>query len=498
MDDDDRVPEKEGVRLIGADEAAEALERDDTVRRRRGDEPRFGDRPAAPAAGPRPTIRFPLGPDDDPSTVGATSASRPGDDTALPHWTEPPTGEVPRIFAAEDFEDDASSWSGFSSGQPRWRGEGPDSDEGYDDFSRLADDETRVGAMASDDRPDPEDFFAFDEDEEPWAEDAEPALVGAAEEGWYEDDEETGAVGTRTISSDPRRVAAVRRFDGPGGGGSGAGRDVPVAVGVGVGLAVLALVAFAAGPKFTVVLIAAVLAVAAIELFNVLRQAGYQPAVLLGVASCVTLPLAAYYKGEAGLPAVLFLTVVFGMAWYLAGAGGEDRPVIGLSSTLLGVGWVGVLGSFAALMLALPVTKDAIGSPGLGVLLVAIIGTVGYDLGGFAIGRNAGRTPLSATSPNKTVEGLIGGCIVAVLVTVIACALIAPMSEREFVEWILLGLGVAIAAPVGDLCESLIKRDLDIKDMGTILPGHGGFLDRFDALLFVLPTVYYLARILLY
>lgn len=507
MDDDERIPENEGVRLIGADEAAEALERDDTVRRRRGDEPRFGDRPSVPDAGPggsRPTIRFPLGPDEEARPMGETwPPPRVGDDTALPHWTEPPTGEVPRIFAAEDLEEEAGAWSGFSSGQPRWRGEGPDSDESYDDFSRLADDETRVGALANDDGGDPDDFFSFeDESDERWDEEAEPALVGGDE--WYEDDDDAGGLGTRTISSDPRRAAPSRRFDGPsiasggGGGGSGAGRDVPMAIGVGVVLGVAALAAFAAGPKFAVVLVAAVLAVAAVELFNVLRQAGYQPAILLGTAACVTLPLAAYYKGEAGLPAVLFLTVVFGMAWYLAGAGGEDRPVIGLSSTLLGVGWVGVLGSFAALMLVLPITKDGIGEPGVGVLLVAILGTVGYDLGGFAIGRNAGRTPLSAASPNKTVEGLAGGCIAAVLVTVIACAMIAPFSEREFLEWILLGLGVAIAAPVGDLCESLIKRDLDVKDMGTILPGHGGFLDRFDALLFVLPTVYYLARILLY
>jgi phosphatidate cytidylyltransferase len=510
VDDDDRMPTQEGVRLIGADEAEEALTRDDTVRRRRDDEPRFGDRPAAPSgAGPRPTIRFPLGADEEARPMGETQPAPPSaasgswsddDDTALPHWTDPPTGEVPKIFAAEDLGDDTTSWTGFSSGQPRWRGEGPDArDDEYDDFSRLADDETRVGAMAQDDRPDPEDFFTFDEEQ--WEDDAEPALVGAGgDEEYLEEDEYGGPVGpTRTISSDPRRSAPVRRYDGPPiAGGGGTGRDMPTAIGVGVVLAAVFLGSLVAGPKFTVVLVAAVLGFAAVELFNVLRQAGYQPAILLGVASCVTLPLAAYYKGEAGIPAALFLTVVFGMVWYLVGAGGEDRPVIGLSSTLLGVGWIGVLGSTAALMLGLPTTSEGVGSPGKGVLLLAVLGTVAYDAGGFLIGRSAGRTPLSAASPNKTMEGLAGGCIIAVLVTVVASALMAPFSEVDFLASIVLGIGIAVAAPLGDLCESLLKRDLDVKDMGTILPGHGGVLDRFDAMLFVLPTVYYLARILLY
>jgi phosphatidate cytidylyltransferase len=283
-----------------------------------------------------------------------------------------------------------------------------------------------------------------------------------------------------------------------GGGPGGAGRDLPTAIGVGVAFAAVALIAFSIGGRATVVLVAGILAIAAAELLNVLRQAGYQPAILLGVAATAALPFAAYYKGEVAIPLVLFLTVVFGLLWYLTGAGGDDRPVIGLSSTLLSVMWIGLLGSFAALMLVLPTTADGVGDPGIGVLLVAILGTVGYDVGGFAVGRNAGTRPLSAASPNKTVEGLIGGVIGAILLTVVAAMLIAPFESADFSAVVLVAAAVAVAAPLGDLCESLIKRDLDVKDMSSILPGHGGFLDRFDALLFVLPVVYYLARILLY
>jgi phosphatidate cytidylyltransferase len=484
-DDPKRNPDKEGVRIIGAEEAAEALERDDVAHRRAEGEPKYGDRPSSPSAdGPRPTIRFPLPADESPDAAGSARAA--GD---LPHWTDPPTGEVPRIFAAEDLGDnpsDASAWSSFTSGQPRWRGEG-DVDEGVDDFSQLADDETRVGAMAGDDRPDPEDFFAFD-DEAPDPRWGEQAAVPAG--GTWEDADDPYASGrTRSISSDPRRASSSRTqaaYQRP----ANAGRNVPVAIGVGIGLLALALVAFAAGPKFAVALVTVVVAAAAAELFSVLRQAGYQPATLLGLASCVALPLAAYYKGEPAIPVVLFLTVVFGLVWFLVGAGGPDRPVLGLSSTLLGVGWVGLLGTGAALMLHL-------GEQGIGILWVAILGTVGYDVGGFVVGRNAGTRPLSAVSPNKTMEGLAGGVLGAVAVSVIAASYIAPFADADFVDAVIVALAIAIAAPLGDLCESLVKRDLDVKDMGTFLPGHGGVLDRFDAMLFVLPTVYYLARVLL-
>jgi phosphatidate cytidylyltransferase len=152
---------------------------------------------------------------------------------------------------------------------------------------------------------------------------------------------------------------------------------------------------------------------------------------------------------------------------------------------MLAVTWVGLCGSYAALLLRAP--------DGVGLFLGAVVGTVAYDVGGLFIGRNAGRQPLSTASPNKTVEGLLGGCVVAIIVCVIYGASVAPFDGIW--HGFALGLTVAVAAPLGDLCESLVKRDLGVKDMGGLLPGHGGFLDRFDALLFVLPSVWYLARL---
>ncbi|MEY2450544.1 MAG: phosphatidate cytidylyltransferase [Acidimicrobiaceae bacterium] len=464
----DRRPDEpaEGVRIIGAEEAEKAIERDDVARRLPHDAPRFGDRPDAPPGdGPRPAIRFPLSGVSDPSEI-ERPAVVPPEPVNMPHWTEPATGEVPAILSSggDDDADDLDAWSTFSSSQPRWRGEGTDFErDEFDDFSRLADDETQIGALDPN-RPDPEEFFEFDE--------PDAGIVVSA------------APSTRAISSDPRRTRQRSRPP------SDPGRDVQQAAAVGVGIAVLFLLLAAAGPKYVMVIAVVVVVLASIELFTALRRAGYKPATLLGITAAATLPLAAYWKGEAAYPVVLFLTAAFGLLWYLAGAGGDDSPVLGVASTMLVVGYVVVLGSFAALILTLP--------SGIGVLYGAILTTVGYDVGAFFVGRSLGTRPMSSASPNKTFEGLAAGWIASVLVSVVVLGHISPWDEIGFGEKALFGLVAALAATLGDLCESVLKRDLGVKDMGTLLPGHGGVLDRFDALLFVLPATYYAARILIF
>jgi phosphatidate cytidylyltransferase len=105
---------------------------------------------------------------------------------------------------------------------------------------------------------------------------------------------------------------------------------------------------------------------------------------------------------------------------------------------------------------------------------------------------------MSSASPNKTFEGLAGGWIAAVLAAVVIVGLISPWDNLGIGQKAMFGLAAAAAATLGDLCESVLKRDLGVKDMGTLLPGHGGVLDRFDSLLFVLPATYYAARILIF
>lgn len=487
----------EGVRIIGAEEAAEALERGDVAPRRGDDQPRYGDRPTSPAPdGPRPVLRFPLGSSSDPRDIERPPVADYdpiSEPVELPHWTEPPTGQVPQILPEDPTADagDLDDWTSFATSTPRWRDDATslDEHEGFDDMQSWGvegDDERPLGALDDRERPTHDDYFSFADLEE-GAGDSRSVFSDAplAEEGLADEDV--------LESSPPRRAGRPRRRPAqdhppqrvarPGGGD----RDVGLAAAVGVGFLALALILFNIGPSAAMVLVTAVVGVAAAELFGVLRKVGYEPVTLAGIVGSVSLVLGAYNNGTAFVPAVLFLTTAVCLLWYLVGAA-TDAPVMNVGVTLLGVLWVGLFGSFAALMLGL-------GEPGIGILLAAVLGTIGYDVGGFFVGKNAGRQPLSAASPNKTVEGLVGGCVGAVLVVVLAASIVGLGPIEGFSEGILVGLVIAIAAPLGDLCQSLVKRDLGVKDMGTLLPGHGGLLDRFDSLLFVLPAVYLLMTV---
>jgi len=276
----------------------------------------------------------------------------------------------------------------------------------------------------------------------------------------------------------------VRRERQDGGGSTG------LRVGTGVAVAVVALLAFKVGTVTSLVLCLLVVTFAAGEAFAVLRRAGWRPATLLGLVGTISLMIGAYDKGIAALPLVLVLIVAFTLLWYLFGVE-RGSAVAGTAATLLVVGWVAVLGSYAGLLLDPTVFPDR---HGIAFLLGAIIATVANDVGALVVGRWIGSRQLAPNiSPNKTWEGLAGGALASILVSTVVVGAVHPWSPANAA---LLGVVVAVVAPLGDLCESLLKRDLRLKDMGTVLPGHGGVLDRVDALLFVLPATYYLVRAL--
>ncbi len=274
-------------------------------------------------------------------------------------------------------------------------------------------------------------------------------------------------------------------------GGRRSDRNLSTAIVTGLVLCAVAVACFWISPILTLVLLCVLLVLASGEFFGAMRQVGYQPATLVGLVAAVGLPVAVYWRGAEAYPLAIGLVVIAALCWHLVGVTAE-RPVPNVAVTIFGVGYVAVLGSFGALML----TYDK----GTGLLFGAVVGTVGYDVGAWAVGRLFGRTQLSKASPNKTVEGLIGG----IVLSIVACAVILGVGRID--PWgdnpgsvphsLVLGIVVAVAATLGDLAESMIKRDLDIKDMGNMLPGHGGVLDRFDGLLFAMPATWGLALLI--
>jgi phosphatidate cytidylyltransferase len=281
----------------------------------------------------------------------------------------------------------------------------------------------------------------------------------------------------------------------PGANGNGAvpagdpRRSLALRVGTGLAVGLVAAIAFKLGTVPSLIVAMALVTVAAGECFGVLRRAGYQPATLLGLVGTIALMWGAYAKGISAIPAVLVLITFFTLVWYLTGV--ERSPVAGSAATLLTTGWIALLGAYAALLLAPSIFPNR---HGIAFLLGAAIAAVTNDVSALAIGSWIGSRPLAPRiSPNKTWEGLIGSAVVTVVVCTVVVGAIHPWDPATAA---LLGLVAAVFAPLGDLCESMLKRDLHLKDMGTLLPGHGGVLDRLDALIFVVPATYYLVRAL--
>jgi len=452
----------------------------------------------------------------------------------MPHWTDPPTGQVPAILDRRTDEDDTEAqWSAAGDTGPAWREHSHEWDDSSFDPSLLADEETRVGALEEtpleERRPwEFDDLTTVSAQEDTWeAEHAEPSATGA----WGAEEDDAGhepvtdrpAVGAASgaseaattpdpaergvasISSSPLRAArdlaaasaggaprgpVPRRSMGPPATAGQGGRNFPVAIATGVAFVLVAMACLELGTVATLALATVVVVLSVAECYAALRRAGRRPATLLGLVATVGLMVAAYTKGLPALPLVLVLVVMTSMVWHLVGVD-RGSTVEGVASTVLGFVWVGFLGSFSALLLA---PGEFPHRHGIAFFLGAIVATIGADVGALAIGSWLGRHHLAPNvSPNKTWEGLIGGAVVAIALSAAITGQVHPWTVPKAA---LLGLVVAIVAPIGDLCESLVKRDLGLKDMGSILPGHGGVLDRVDALLFVLPATFYLVRVL--
>lgn len=264
---------------------------------------------------------------------------------------------------------------------------------------------------------------------------------------------------------------------------SRAGRNMPVAIATGLLLAAMIfLTLFTARPAFFVLVAAAVLA-AQHELYRAMRTRGSRASEVLGLSAGAIMLLGAYHRGAAALTFVLALATVATVLWFAIDADGEGAPE-GIASTLFGIAYVPFLGAHVVLMRNLP--------DGAAITISYIALAAFYDIAAFATGVFRGRHPLApSVSPKKSWEGAIGGTAFIIAVAALVGPHIGPFT---LVSAVALAGVTAFCAPLGDLAESLLKRDMSVKDMGTLLPGHGGVLDRIDALLMCGPAAYWLVR----
>ncbi len=438
------------------------------------DDDEFGG-PLFGATTEQPAVGFDDGLGAEPLRLGADDSS------SMPHWTDPPTGEVPRIdvaATAPDPTDDVDVWSSFA-GSPA----GETGTEAPKD---------PTGELTWHDDPTVDDApvapTARTSGAVPVTETAEPARREPAR---------------ITIGTDPsgmprrpdpkRRGAAPQRPPGSGAAApSGGGRNLPVAVASGLALAAVFLALAMWRPAGALAFVTVALGLASVEYFARVTDKGYRPVIAVGVLACVSAPLAAYWVGEAAIPMVLAFGFFAAAISFIAADSVEAGPMPNMAITMLGVVWIGVLGSYAALILAW--SNFGTGTPwGTDTLVLIAIGVVANDVGAYFVGSAFGRTPLRPwISPNKSLEGLLGGTILTLLVMLIIGMQDLSDTWSSTSHLLMLGIVISAMAPLGDLTESMFKRNLDVKDFGAIIRGHGGVLDRFDGFLFALPAVYYL------
>ena len=274
-----------------------------------------------------------------------------------------------------------------------------------------------------------------------------------------------------------------------------AGRDVPVSIASAVALIALILVTLLVWKTLFMVVVAAAVLVAIWELHRGFAAKGLDLPEQPLMAGGVVMVVVAYYWGAPALVTATAVSALGTMLWLLRR--GVPGYVQNATASVFTLVYVPFLGSFVALLLS---EGGATGfdryDAGVKGILTFIAVTAASDIGGFVAGVLFGRHPMAPIiSPKKSWEGFVGSAVFCVAVGV---AMIVWVLDSDWWIGVCLGLIAVVMATLGDLCESVIKRDLGIKDMSRVIPGHGGLMDRLDSLLATIAPIWLLLHYLVF
>jgi phosphatidate cytidylyltransferase len=266
-----------------------------------------------------------------------------------------------------------------------------------------------------------------------------------------------------------------------------AGRNLPAAIAIGVGLGAYVVLSLLYLKPAFVVLVAVALVLASVELHEALKKQGMTSAIIPIAVGSVAISFGSFFAGRqepvvfsttSVLLASLALTVLASLIWRMPK--GVAGFVSDAAASLLIIAYVPLLGSFAALMLA--------EGQGVARVVTFLLIVVMSDTGGYIAGVLFGKHPMAPKiSPKKSWEGVAGSLILGTAAGI--CMAIFAL-DVPFWVGIILGVSLVAVGTCGDLIESIIKRDLGIKDMSSFLPGHGGVMDRLDSLLVAAPVAW--------
>ena len=260
-----------------------------------------------------------------------------------------------------------------------------------------------------------------------------------------------------------------------------AASDLTVRIGTGLVLVGIFLGGLMLGRGWFAGVVTLVMLISLGEFYATVRTRGYVPVALFGFIGVIAAAIGTLRGSVEAIGVAVALTLALTGLMY--GITVRRNPLENAAITMVGMVWV----SMAAFIIGIAKAEDYVGLVLLVVLLTAL-----YDIGAYFVGRTVGRRQLAPqVSPGKTVEGFLGG-FATVLVIAAILSTFPALFQVDLFQALALAVVVALMGPLGDAAESVIKRGLDVKDMGSLLPGHGGMLDRIDALLFVIPPAYLL------